>query len=126
RRLVDGVASSANPWSREIADYLMGYVRRTGWDVDRNLLARVLFLPGKHVDGVVSYGGGATHARVVVDQALLELTMGELVEAKPAETPDDQPALWPDWTIATIAPAAGARVRRAAGSAVHRGRRPHA
>jgi hypothetical protein len=121
-RLVDGVASSANPWSREIADYLMGYVRRTGWDVDRNLLARVLFLPGKDPGGAVSYGGGATHARVVIDKALLELTMGALVEIKP----DEPPALWPDWTIATVVPAAGARVRRAAGAAVHRGGKPHA
>lgn len=122
QRFVVGVASSANPWSREIADYLMGYVRRTGWDVDRNLLAQVVLLPGKAVDGAVSYGGGATHARIVVDQALLELTMGELVEIKS----DQPPALWPDWTIASVGPATGARVRGAVSSAVDRGRRPQA
>ena len=124
-RLVDGVASPANLWSREIADYLMGYVRRTGWDVDRELLARVLFLPGRpggHVDGVVAYGGGATHARIVVDKALLELVMGELVEVKP----EDKPALWPDWITATVVPAPGGRARRATSAAGYRGRKPRA
>jgi hypothetical protein len=100
RRLVDGGASANDPWSREIADYFMGYVRRTGWDLDPGLLASVLFLPGKGIEGVVAYGGGSTPARIVVDKSLLELAMGPLVEIKPAE----QPALWPDWTTAAVIP----------------------
>ena len=109
RRLVDGAATSENPWSREIASYLIGYVRRTGWDLEPELLASVVFLPGKARDGVISYGGGATHTRIVVDKGLLELTMGPLVEIKPEE----KPALWPDWTTATVVPQPGARMRQA-------------
>lgn len=111
RRIVEGSASPDNPWSREIRDYLMGYVRRTGWDLDPALLARVVFLPGKR-DGVVSYGGGATHVRIVVARDLLVMAMGPLLEDKP----EDRPARWPDWTIARIGPAPGARPPSAAPS----------
>jgi hypothetical protein len=121
-RLVDGAASPANPWPREIADHLMGYVRRTGWDIDRELLARIALLPGNGVDGVVSYGGGATHARIVIDKALLEFAMGALVEVKP----EDTPALWPDWTQATVVAGAGEPGRRAARGVAYRGRQPRA
>lgn len=124
-RLVDGPATIANPWSQEIADYVMGYVRRTGWDIDLRLLSRVVFLPGKRVGGVVTYGGGTTHARIVVDRGLLELAMGELVEVKPAE----KPALWPDWTMGTIVarpPGSVVRSRGPATVATYRGRKPRA
>ncbi|HEY0483175.1 MAG TPA: hypothetical protein VGD37_36890 [Kofleriaceae bacterium] len=105
RRIVEGAASQHTPWSREIGDYLMGYVRRTGWDLDPRLLAKVVFLPGKQLDGVVSYGGGATHVRIVIDRELLVMAMGPLLDDKP----DDKPALWPDWTSARIGPSPGAR-----------------
>lgn len=105
RRIIDGAASPDNPWSREISDYLMGYVRRTGWDLDPRLLAKVVFLPGQHIDGVVSYGGGATHVRVAIDRELLAMAMGPLLEDKP----DEKPARWPDWTIARIGPNPGGR-----------------
>jgi len=110
RRIVEGPASRDAPWSREITDYLMGYVRRTGWDLDPRLLARVVFLPGKQIDGVASYGGGATHVRIVIDRELLAMAMGPLLEDKP----DEKPALWPDWTIARIGPNPGSRSPRAA------------
>ncbi|MDB4956713.1 MAG: hypothetical protein JWO36_4282 [Myxococcales bacterium] len=106
RRLVEGVASQDNPWSREITDYLMGYVRRTGWDLDPELLARSIFLPGKNIGGVVTYGGGPTRARIVVDRELLVMAMGPLLEDKP----DDAPAHWPDWTVATIGPRPGLKL----------------
>jgi hypothetical protein len=100
RRLVESDASANNPWSREVADYVMGYVRRTGWDLDPKLLASVIFLPGKRVDGVVAYGGGTTSVRIVIERELLVLALGPLLEDKG----DDKPALWPDWTIARVAP----------------------
>jgi len=118
-RLVDGAATPANPWSREIADYLMGYVRRTGWDVDRELLAQIVVLPGKAGDGVVSYGGGATHARIVIARPLIELALGALEEVRP----EDVPATWPDWAAATVVPTEAA-VPRAAPPVGHRGRKP--
>lgn len=105
RRIVDGPASADNPWSREISDYLMGYVRRTGWDLDPRLLAKVVFLPGQRIDGVASYGGGATHVRIVIDRELLVMAMGPLLE----DRPDEKPAMWPDWTIGRIAPGPGGR-----------------
>lgn len=121
-KLVDGAATAANPWSREITDYLMGYVRRTGWDLDPHVLARVVFLPGDGIDGAIAYGGGPTHARIVVDKRLLELVMGELVEIKPAE----KPALWPDWTIGTVVPQPSVIARRGTTVATYHGRKPHA
>jgi hypothetical protein len=112
RRIVDGPATPDNRWSREIGDYLMGYVRRTGWDLDPRLLAKVVFLPGKQIDGAVAYGGGATHVRVVIDRELLVMTMGPLLDDKA----DDKPARWPDWTIAGIHPNPGGRPPGAAPS----------
>ncbi len=105
RRIVEGPASSDNPWSREIRDYLIGYVRRTGWDLDPRLLASVVFLPGKRLDGVASYGGGATHVRIVIARDLLVMAMGPLLE----DRPDDKPARWPDWTISRVGPDPGGR-----------------
>jgi hypothetical protein len=110
RRIVEGPASPDNPWSREISDYLMGYVRRTGWDLDPRLLARLVFLPGKNIDGVASYGGGATHVRIVIDRELLVTAMGPLLE----DRPEDKPARWPDWTIACITPSPGGHAPSAA------------
>lgn len=102
RRMVEGVPTADNPWSREITEYLMGYVRRTGWDLDPALLRRVVFLPGKHVPGgVVAYGGGVTPARIVIDRELLVMAMGPLIESKP----DEKPVVWPDWTLARVGPA---------------------
>ncbi|HSS00448.1 MAG TPA: hypothetical protein VLM79_25490, partial [Kofleriaceae bacterium] len=105
RRIVDGHATHGNAWSREIGEYLMGYVRRTGWDLDPQLLAKVILLPGRQVDGVAAYGGGTTHVRIVVDRELLVLAMGPLLDDKP----DDKPARWPDWTTAHLAPDPGGR-----------------
>ena len=109
RRLVLGPATADSPWGREISDYLIGYVRRTGWDLDPALLGRIRFLPGRPGTGVVAYGGGATHARIVIELPLLEMAMGPLVDVKP----DEKPALWPDWTVATAVPHPSARPRRA-------------
>jgi hypothetical protein len=131
RRLVLGPATADSPWGREVSDYLIGYVRRTGWDLDPALLARIRFLPGRPGTrdgaagasvpttgaaallrggpGVVAYGGGATHARIVIELPLLEMAMGPLVDVKA----EDKPALWPDWTVASAVPHPGARPRRA-------------
>jgi len=122
RRIVEGPASPDNPWSREIGDYLMGYVRRTGWDLDPRLLAQVVFLPGKQIDGVVSYGGGATHVRIVIDRELLVMAMGPLLDDKP----DEKPALWPDWTIARVGPNPGRSPRAALSPHDFRGRKQKA
>jgi hypothetical protein len=100
RRIVEGPASGENPWSREVSDYLIGYVRRTGWDLDPALLGQVIFLPGKKITGVVAYGGGPTRVRIVIDRELLVMTMGPLLDVKP----DEEPALWPDWTSAHVGP----------------------
>jgi hypothetical protein len=106
RRVVEGVPTAENPWSREIADYLNGYVRRTGWDLDPALLRRCVFLPGKHVPGgVAAYGGGLTQVRIVIDRELLVMAMGPLIETKP----DEKPVVMPDWTLARVAPPGGRR-----------------
>jgi hypothetical protein len=119
RRFVDGAATRDNPRARELAHYLTGYVRRTGWDLDPALLARVLLLPG-NVDGIVTYGGGSTHARIVVDKQLIALALGE-----PEEVPDDrQVAVFPAWTAAVVAPGQAAGVRNDASIVELRARKP--
>ncbi|HET7499742.1 MAG TPA: hypothetical protein VFK02_02035, partial [Kofleriaceae bacterium] len=94
---------------------------RTGWDLDPRLLAQVVFLPGKQIDGVASYGGGATHVRIVIDRELLVMALGPLIE----DRPDEKPAQWPDWTTGWVAPDPG---RRSPGAAPPphdlRGRKP--
>lgn len=78
-RLVVGAASRSNPWHPVIKKYFMGYVRRSGLEIDGALLDRVLFLPGR-TEAVATYGGGLGVARIVVDESLLETALHPLVE----------------------------------------------
>lgn len=79
-QLVEGTPSRDNPWHRDVAKYLQGYVNRTGWDMDQALLDRIVYLPGKE-DEVLCYGGGLTHPRVVIGQQLLDYAIGAPEEA---------------------------------------------
>jgi hypothetical protein len=77
RALVIGKASAQNPWHPVARKYFMGYVRRAGLEIDRSILDRTLFLPGKKNE-IVSYGGQLSHARIVIPEALLETALHPL------------------------------------------------
>ncbi len=98
--LVEGDVSRDNPWHHEVQKYFMGYVRRSGWDLDPGLLSRVVFLPGRGKE-VVSYGGAGGPARIVVSMALLKLTMSAPEQAK-ANTAGD--VVLPDWSLGVLPP----------------------
>jgi hypothetical protein len=82
---VHGIATERNPWHGTIKRYFMGYVRRNGVELDRELLDRVLFLPSLS-RGVVSYGGGFARPRILIGDAVREAALGELPEE--TEAPD--------------------------------------
>lgn len=64
-------------WDAEVRKYFSGYLRRLDIHVNERLLKRTLFLPGK-IETVLSYGGGWTRPRVVVNETLLRLALGPL------------------------------------------------
>ena len=92
-RVVIGDASPLNPWHIEVHHYLMGYVRRLGWSIDRRRLRRVLFMPSR-IDGVVSWGGGAIASRIAIDERLLQLAMGGIERSATEESAVE----WPTWS----------------------------
>jgi len=64
-------------------------VRRAGLELDRAMLERTLFLPGRAAvtnplleEGIAVYGGGLAHARIVIDEALLETALHALPEER--------------------------------------------
>lgn len=95
---VEGEVSRDNPWHHEVHKYFMGYVKRSGWDLDPELLSRVVFVPGRG-EGVVSYGGAGSPARIVVSSALLKLAMSEPEQAK-VNTAGD--VVLPDWSLGVL------------------------
>jgi hypothetical protein len=81
RKWVDGSATRRNPWHATMRRYFFGYVRRNGVDLDRDLLERVLFLPGSGSE-VISYGGGLSPARILVGAVPREIALGELPDER--------------------------------------------
>ncbi len=108
--LVIGEAGPDNPWHREVSRYFTGYLRRTGWALDPEILDSLLFLPGER-EGVRCYGGGGIPARVVIDERLLILAIG----ARDDRDEDGEAVAVPDWTaglvIAQSSPPPAARPR---------------
>ena len=93
-RLVTGEAGPDNPWHREVSRYFTGYLRRSGWALDPDVLDSILFLPGRQ-PGVRCYGGGGSPARIVVDERTLTLAIG----AAESEAHEGEEAIGvPDWT----------------------------
>jgi hypothetical protein len=72
-----GTRSDHARWGVEVRKYFAGYLRRLDIHVNERLLKRTVFLPGK-VETVLSYGGGLTAPRVVINESLLRLALGPL------------------------------------------------
>ncbi len=92
RRLVEGPASTQNPWHRDVKKYFQGYLNRTGWLIEEKLLERLLFLPG-NAPGVICYGGGITHPRIIIPAKLLHIAIGDPEEV----APESSFVRWSSW-----------------------------
>lgn len=77
RKLVVGKAAAENPWHPVIKKYFLGYVRRAGLQLDRAVIDKTLFLPGRN-QAIAVYGGGLQGARIVINESLLELALHPL------------------------------------------------
>lgn len=104
RRLLAGPASADDPWHRAVHGYVMGYVRRAGWAADPALLDRVRFLPGEG-EGIVQYGGGLTHSRVVIGRGLLEFALAPYDRPHDYAPRRDDKLLWTEWNAGLVVPA---------------------
>jgi hypothetical protein len=102
-RLVSGQVTADDPWHRAAAGYVMGYVRRNGWPADEHLLDQILFLPGRDHE-VILYGGGLTHARVIVGQKLLEMALAPYGRPHDYAEPRVSKLAWAEWNSGLVVP----------------------
>lgn len=110
QRLVLGEVGPDNPWHREVSQYFVGYLRRTGWSLEPEVLGAILFLPGRQ-PGVFCYGGGLVGARVVIDEPTLQLAMG-LAEKAPEDPEEVALADWTNGVIVAGGPPPALRTHR--------------
>ncbi len=103
RELVTGDASAADPWQVAVRAYVLGYVRRVGWPADDHLLDDVLFLPGEGEE-IVLYGGGLTHARIVIGQPLLERALAPQGRPHDYAAPRVSKLNWTEWSAGLVVP----------------------
>ena len=105
-RLVIGEASIENRWHREVSRYFTGYLRRSGWALDSDVLDSILFLPGRE-EGLKCYGGGSSPVRIVVDERTLTFAIGAADE----DASDAEGAAVPDWTAGFVVGSRDRKVR---------------
>ena len=101
--LVDGDATTAQPWHAQVRGYFAGYLRRANLEVDEERLEGVRFLPGKG-DAVEIYGGGLTHTRIVVGRALLELALAPYGRPHDYPMPRVSTLHWTHWNAGLVMP----------------------
>lgn len=90
--LLAELPTEENTWNIELRRYVMGYVKRTGWNIDSSLIEKTLFLPARK-KGIYSYGGGFIKNRIAVSEELLMLAMGD-IEDSPHE---EKHVSFPNW-----------------------------
>ncbi len=100
---VEGDATATNPWHVATIGYLRGYLRRASAPVDRDLLDRVLLLPGNG-DELVLYGGGQTHPRVVIPRPWLELALAPYGRPHDYAAPRVSTLEWNEWNAGLVVP----------------------
>lgn len=103
RRLVEGTPGADDPWHLAVHGYVMGYVRRAGWPAEPDLLDDLLFLPGEG-DGIVQYGGGLTHSRVVIGRSLLEYALAPYDRPHDYAPRREDKLLWTEWNAGLVVP----------------------
>jgi hypothetical protein len=101
--LVDGDATSQQPWHPQIRAYLVGYLRRANLTVDEHLLERVRFLPGRR-DGVAVYGGGLAPARIAIGRAMLEHALAPYGRPHDYLMPRVSTLHWTHWGLGLVVP----------------------
>lgn len=102
-QLVEGAASAEDPWHAVVRGYFMGYVRRAGWTADDRLLDDILFLPGDD-QTLCAYGGGGTHARVVIGRPMLEYALAPYGRPHDYAGPRISKLHWSEWNAGLVVP----------------------
>ena len=99
-QLVERAADLA-AWDGAIRAYLIGYFRRNGLPVDRELLSRVRLLPGA-TDEVAVYGGGLTHSRIVIPRKMLEFALAPWGRPHDYAAPRVSTLHWSQWNAGLV------------------------
>ncbi|NVJ61104.1 MAG: hypothetical protein HWE27_11985 [Gammaproteobacteria bacterium] len=73
-KLVDGHLDYNSLTHIKVKRYLIGYLKRNGVTLNKQLVDDVVFIPGKN-KGVMSYAGGLTRPRIVIEKELIDLAI---------------------------------------------------
>lgn len=102
-RLVEGTATADNPWHAAVRGYYLGYLRRVGAIADDRTIDGIVFLPGSGPE-VVTYGGGTTHARIVIPRAMLEVALAPYGRPHDYAAPRISTLHWTLWNAGLVVP----------------------
>ncbi|WP_144394683.1 hypothetical protein [Pleionea sediminis] len=80
-KLVDGQLDFNSMSHKKIKKYLIGYLKRNGVTLNKQLVDNIVFLPGKN-KGVISYGGGFGRPRIVIEKRLIDFAISRDTEKK--------------------------------------------
>lgn len=100
RQLADPAADAA-AWQGAVRGYFVGYLRRNGLPIDDDVLEHLRVIPALG-DEVCVYGGGATHPRIAIPRAMLQLALA------PTGRPHDYAATrvstlhWTQWNAGLV------------------------
>lgn len=101
--MVEGPATADNPWNAAVRGYYLGYLRRAAAAADDRILDGIVFLPGTGPE-VVTYGGGTTHARIVIPRAMLEVALAPYGRPHDYAAPRISTLHWTLWNAGLIMP----------------------
>ncbi|MDB4955993.1 MAG: hypothetical protein JWO36_3562 [Myxococcales bacterium] len=99
-KLID-ISADVVAWDAAVRAYLVGYFRRNGLPVDRELLSRVKLLPGA-TEEVAVYGGGLTHSRIVIPRKMLELALAPWGRPHDYAAPRVSTLHWSQWNAGLV------------------------
>jgi hypothetical protein len=107
--LVDGDATTRQPWHAHVRAYFVGYLRRANLDVDEHALERVRFLPGHARTGpdehaIAVYGGGLAHTRIVIPRPMLEHALAPYGRPHDYLEPRVSTLHWTHWNQGLVMP----------------------
>ncbi|SMF77325.1 hypothetical protein [Pseudobacteriovorax antillogorgiicola] len=85
RKRIIGKARSDNEHHKALQRYFEEYLARNDLTMEPRLIKNTLFLAQK-AEGVISYGGALGKARIVIDQELIDLAIGNLEDQPEDDT----------------------------------------
>jgi hypothetical protein len=94
-------AADAGAWQDAVRGYVVGYLRRNGLPGDDDVLERLRVLPAIG-DEVCVYGGGATHPRIAIPRAMLELALAPAGRPHDYAAPRVSTLHWTQWNAGLV------------------------